>query len=184
MKRPASKMDLAAASQATPKQKAASHAKAKPAAKTKAKAKTVPKVKGKARLPGMGPGCFKCRGDGCSTCGRPGFAGQIYPRQSCMEGTLWKAKVAFQTKFHCFAGMGANTRQSCETQWSQSIGLSAAMEKTAALCLCMPKASWLPMCHGLCHFAAIQQPCGFPWSMPQCVRMLFLCRIYSHAAIV
>ena len=107
------------------------------------------------------------------------------PRQSCMEGTLWKAKVAFQTKFHCFAGMGANTRQSCETQWSQSIGLSAAMEKTAALCLCMPKASWLPMCHGLCYFAAkIQQPCGFPWSMPQCVRMLFLGRIDSHAAIV
>ena len=103
-----------------------------------------------------------------------------------MEGTLWKAKVASQTKFLCFAGMGANTRQSCETQWSQSIGLSAAMEKkTAALCLCMSKASWLPMCHGLCHFAAkIHQPCGFPWSMPQCVKLFFLCRIYSNAAIV
>jgi len=53
-----------------------------------------------------------------------------------MEDTLWKAKVAFQTKFHCFAGMGANTRQSCETQWSQSIGLSAAMEKKLQLCVC------------------------------------------------
>ena len=92
MKRPASKMDLAAASQATPKQKAASHAKAKPAAKTKAKAKTVPKVKGKARLPGMGPGCSKCRGDGCSTCGRPGFSGQIYPGRAAWKRHFGKPK--------------------------------------------------------------------------------------------
>lgn len=92
MKRPASKMDLAAASQATSKQKAASHAKAKPAAKTKAKAKTVAKLKGKARLPGIGPGCSKCRGDGCSTCGRPGFSGQIYPGRAAWKAHFGKPK--------------------------------------------------------------------------------------------
>ena len=58
-----------------------------------------------------------------------------------MEDTLWKAKVAFQTKFHCFAGMGANTRQSCETQWSQSIGLSAAMEKNCSFVFVHAKSS-------------------------------------------
>ena len=85
LNKPASKIAIGAACQAAAKQKAAPKSKSKPAAQTKAKAKTVPKAKGKARLPGVGPGCSKCRGDGCSTCGK----------QSCMAGPLWKVKVTF-----------------------------------------------------------------------------------------
>ena len=92
MKRPASKMDMAAAKHGAAKQKAFAKGKAKPAAKTKAKNKTEPKKKGKARLPGMGPGCSKCRGDGCSTCGKPGFCGQIYPGRAAWQAYFGKPK--------------------------------------------------------------------------------------------
>ena len=92
MKRPASKMDMAAAKHGAAKQKTFAKGKAKPAAKTTAKNKTEPKKKGKARLPGMGPGCSKCRGDGCSTCGKPGFCGQIYPGRAAWQGYFGKPK--------------------------------------------------------------------------------------------
>ena len=88
MKRPASKMD--AKSHCLPQKGKAPKAKPQPAAKPKTKAKTQPGKKAKASLQGKGPGCS--RGDGCTQCGKPGFAGQIYPGRAAWKAHFGKPK--------------------------------------------------------------------------------------------
>ena len=79
MKRPAAHQPTP-----TPKCKAKTVAKAKAASKAKAAPK--------AKKSGMGPGCSKCRGDGCSQCGKPNFRGQIYPGRAASKAAFGKRK--------------------------------------------------------------------------------------------
>ena len=78
-----------AARQPTPKPKC--KAKAVPT-KTPATSKAKAAPKGKAKQPGMGLGCSKCRGDGCSQCAKPNFKGQIYPGGAAWEAAFGKKK--------------------------------------------------------------------------------------------
>ena len=78
-----------AARQPTPKPKC--KAKAVPT-KTPATSKDKAAPKGKAKQPGMGLGCSKCRGDGCSQCAKPNFKGQIYPGRAAWEAAFGKKK--------------------------------------------------------------------------------------------
>ena len=89
MKRPAAHQPTP-----TPKCKAKTTPTPKCKAKTVAKAKAASKAKAapKAKKSGMGPGCSKCRGDGCSQCGKPNFRGQIYPGQAAWEAAFGKHK--------------------------------------------------------------------------------------------
>ena len=79
MKRPAAHQPTP-----TPKCKAKTVAKAKAASKAKAAPK--------AKKSGMGSGCSKCRGDGCSQCGKPNFRGQMYPGRAAWEAAFGKHK--------------------------------------------------------------------------------------------
>ena len=89
MKRPAAHQPTP-----TPKRKAKTTPTPKCKAKTVAKAKAASKAKAapKAKKSGMGPGCSKCRGDGCSQCGKPNFRGQIYPGRAAWEAAFGKHK--------------------------------------------------------------------------------------------
>ena len=78
-----------AARQPTPKPKC--KAKAVPT-KTPATSKDKAAPKGKAKQPGMGLGCSKCRGDGCSQCAKHNFKGQIYPGRAAWEAAFGKKK--------------------------------------------------------------------------------------------
>ena len=89
LKRPASKMsqegNAAAGShqaksdaKAVPKKQLAAKAKASANAKPKPKKASAPKAK-PSYGNRLGPGCPKCRGTGCSTCGDPNFTGTVLP---------------------------------------------------------------------------------------------------------
>lgn len=93
LKRPAAATQPKASTKASAKAKAASKGPKvmkKPVAKLQAGAKSKPASTTRTGLT-KGPGCCKCRGQGCSTCGSPTFKGTVIPGPEAYKAWIGRA---------------------------------------------------------------------------------------------